>query len=98
YRYRDLRIVGRSEADEPGRVDPRGACLRGTSLAGDRDSGDRGRAAGSVIHRGDHHRVDLTRGLARHHAVELLWLDSDDRVAAGSGATDQQLRPRLDTA
>jgi hypothetical protein len=80
----DLGIVGRSEADEPGRVDPRGAGLRSARLAGDGNPRDRGRAAGSVIDRGDHHRVDLARGLARHHAVELLWLDPDDRVAAES--------------
>src|ERR1051326_8013309 len=54
-RHRDLRVVGRSEADEPRGVDARDPRLGRPRLAGDLDAGDLSRRAGAALdHR--HHQ------------------------------------------
>src|SRR5436190_15776974 len=79
---RDLRVVGRREADEPRRVDAAVARLRGTGLARDRDARNRGGPAGAVVDSRDHHRGDLVCRSPGHDPPQPLRVDTDDRLAA----------------
>src|SRR5437763_2984607 len=71
---RDLRVLSRSERDEPGRVDVRDARLRGAGLARDGNAGDLRRRAGAALHDELHHLVELRGRLRLDRAAQRRGL------------------------
>ena len=93
----DLGRLRGCESDEPGVVQAGDSSLGGPRLAGDRQVSDVRRLPRALLHHAAHHPGQLRRCLRGHHALELLGMVLEHRLAARARPPGATIHGRIRT-